>query len=87
MKLRRALRQIIAPNGHHRGRRRLEETTPPTPLLRPIEAMANDIAYCPAEERERLHAFLTTGGRVCWTCRHFTPHGPFTSTPPSGGAE
>jgi hypothetical protein len=48
---------------------------------------ATDIAWCPAEQCERLHAFLATGGRICWTCRHFTDHGPLTSAPAPGGAE
>ncbi|MET9098331.1 hypothetical protein [Streptomyces antibioticus] len=49
-------------------------------MLRPVEAMVNDIAYCPAEQRERLHAFLAGGGRVCWTCRTVTVE----PTPPGG---
>lgn len=70
------LRRITRPTGRRRAN-----------LLRPVEAMANDLAYCPAEERERLHAFLRTGGRVCWTCRTFTDHPPLTSTPARDGAE
>lgn len=49
--------------------------------IQPADALATDLAHCPAEERVRLHAFLTTGGRVCWTCRTYTPHNPLTSTP------
>lgn len=80
----RAVRQVIAPEGKHRPRR-VYEKVPLRVLMRPEEAMVNDVAYCPAEMRDRLHAFLTTGGRVCWTCRTYTDHGPLTSTP--GGAE
>lgn len=49
-------------------------------LMRPQESTVNDVAWCPAEKRKTLHAFLALGGRVCWTCRTFTDHGPFTST-------
>ncbi|PWI08354.1 hypothetical protein DIZ27_23230 [Streptomyces sp. NWU339] len=82
------MRQIVAPNGKHRPRRL--DSVPPTAQPRPVEATettVNDTAYCPAEKRDRLHAFLRTGGRVCWTCRTVTLHGPFTSAPHSGGTE
>lgn len=85
MKPFRVLRQILAPAGKHRPQP-VQETVPLAVLLRPAEAMVNDQAWCPAEERQTLHAFLRTGGRVCWTCRTYTGHGPLTSTPPRGGA-
>ncbi|RMB85596.1 hypothetical protein [Streptomyces shenzhenensis] len=85
------LRQVVQPGtGHRRATRRprrAEETVPLVVLMRPTEAMVNDLAYCPAEERTTLHAFLRTGGRVCWTCRTRTLHDPLTSTPTTGGAE
>lgn len=75
------LRRVVRPTGSHRGARQ------PEPMLRPTEALVQDMAYCPAEEADRLHVFLTTGGRICWTCRTLTDHGPLTSTPPRDGAE
>lgn len=82
----RALRQFVAPTGHHRARR-VGETVPLRVLMRPEEATVNDLAYCPAEECITLHAFLRLGGRQCWTCRTVTPHDPLTSTPARDGAE
>lgn len=79
----RALLQLVRPGGRHRTRR-VHETVPLAVLMRPTEATVNDIAYCQAEERNTLHAFLRLGGRVCWTCRTFTDHGPLTSTPEVG---
>ncbi|GGQ48586.1 hypothetical protein [Streptomyces asoensis] len=55
--------------------------------LRPVEALVKDTAYCPAEQRDTVHAFLRMGGRVCLTCRHLTMHGPLTSTPPQDGGQ
>jgi hypothetical protein len=75
----RVLRQVVAPAGRHRTRR-VEEAVPLRVLMRPTEAMVNDLAWCPAEERETLHAFFRLGGRECWTCRTVTM-GP---TPPGG---
>ncbi|MFD3310099.1 hypothetical protein [Streptomyces sp. NPDC058694] len=86
MKPLRALRQIVAPAGRHRPRR-VEETVPVAVLMRPEEAMVNDLGWCPAEQRETLHAFLRTGGRVCWTCRWKTDHDPLKSASAPGGAE
>jgi hypothetical protein len=77
----RALRQIVAPAGAHRAPRLVEETVPVADLLRPVEAMVNDWAWCPAEKRETLHAFLRLGGRECWDCRTVTLHDPLTSAP------
>jgi hypothetical protein len=68
------------PTGRHRAART-------TALARPADAMVNDLAYCPAEETDRLHAFLATGGRVCWTCRTYTDSRPLTSAPRPGGAQ
>lgn len=83
--------RLIAQPGHGRrraGRRpqRVVEAVPLAVLMQPTEAMVNDLAFCPAEEKQTLHAFLRTGGRICWTCRTYTDHGPLTSTPASGGA-
>ncbi|MGW2933979.1 hypothetical protein ACWDA7_19495 [Streptomyces sp. NPDC001156] len=74
------------PSGRHRARR-AADTSWRRPLLRPQEAMANDVAWCPAERRTTMHAFLRLGGRQCWDCRHITPHHPLTNTPTAGGAE
>ncbi|MFD8251939.1 hypothetical protein [Streptomyces werraensis] len=54
-----------------RAPRAAEETVTLEELMRPTEA--DDEAYCPAEDRVRLHAFTGTGTRVCWTCRCETP--------------
>jgi hypothetical protein len=70
------VRQVVAPNGKHRPRR-LGETA-----LEPIEARVDDIAWCPVEEKDTLHAFLATGGRQCWTCRVVT-----VDPAPPGGVE
>ncbi|MFD4572058.1 hypothetical protein ACFWNK_01995 [Streptomyces sp. NPDC058417] len=56
-------RILPRPTGHHRR-------TQPAPT--PVEALVSDVAWCPVEEATRLHAFLATGGRVCWTCRTIT---------------
>ncbi|MBZ3909393.1 hypothetical protein [Streptomyces acidiscabies] len=69
------------------GRPSAQPADPHIGMLRPVEALVTDLAHCPAEERTTLHAFLTTGGRICWTCRTYTETGPLTSTPPTGGAE
>jgi hypothetical protein len=84
--VRRCLRQLVRPTGRRRAHRVVEETVPLADLLRPVEAMVNDTAYCPAEKRDRLHAFLATGGRVCWTCRTYTDSRPLTSAPRPDGA-
>ncbi|MGY1500839.1 hypothetical protein ACW4TU_30380 [Streptomyces sp. QTS52] len=83
--------RLIAQPGHGRRRagrrlRRAPETVPLAILMQSTEAMVNDLAFCPAEERDTLHAFLRTGGRICWTCRTYTDHSPLTSTPARGGA-
>ncbi|MGQ5576041.1 hypothetical protein [Streptomyces sp. ECR3.8] len=54
-----------------RAPRAVVETVTLEELMRPTGA--DDEAYCPAEERVRLHAFTGTGTRVCWTCRCETP--------------
>ncbi|MEU6229952.1 hypothetical protein [Streptomyces sp. NPDC047042] len=82
------LRRMVAQgNGHHRiTKPTLDAPTksadPTDDLLRPTEAMVSDWAWCPVEATDRLHAFLTTGGRVCWTCRTVTTD----PTPPGGAA-
>lgn len=40
----------------------------------PMAAGPTDVGWCPAERRERLHAY-SRYGRRCWKCRHFTPAG------------
>jgi hypothetical protein len=80
------LRRIVQPgHGHRRKGTHTpcpDHTVPLRVLMRPTEALVNDLAWCPAEERETLHAFLRLGGRQCWTCRTVT----LDPTPP-GGAE
>lgn len=78
--LRDCLRQITKPGT---GRRRaVHPADPAVAMLRPVETLVTDEAYCPAENRITLHAFLRTGGRVCWTCRTVTT----APTPPGGAA-
>lgn len=74
----------LLPTGRHRAPR--TETVSLDELLAPREALVTDVAWCPAERQEHVHVFLTTGGRVCCSCRELTPHAPLTSTPPAGGA-
>lgn len=81
------LRRIVQPGQGHRRKGTAhtpcpDHTVPLRVLMRPTEALVNDIAWCPAEERETLHAFLRLGGRQCWTCRTVT-----TDPTPPGGAE
>jgi len=67
-------RNLFRGQGLHRLHRprRVGEAAPEPVIARPVEAMVNDLAWCPAEERDTLHAFLATGGRQCWTCRVVT---------------
>ncbi|MEU2062871.1 hypothetical protein [Streptomyces sp. NPDC013455] len=51
-----------------------EESTRLAELMRPQEVPVNDVCWCPAEQRETLHAYHPDG-RECWTCRTFTPGG------------
>ncbi|MDT0472973.1 hypothetical protein RM863_12650 [Streptomyces sp. DSM 41014] len=69
------LRRLVRPGT---GRRR---AATPAALLRPVDALVTDTAWCSAEERPTLHAFLRLGGRVCWVCRTYT-----APTIPPGGA-
>ena len=85
MRLLRALRQLIAPAGKHR--------TPPgttvvphAVLLRPTEAMVTDLGWCPTELRQTLHAYLRTGGRICWSCRTKTEGQGLNPVTDGGGA-
>lgn len=84
------LRQFRAPGpGRRRAGHPSHQIVVPIPADAPmtsVEALVSDTAYCPAEEKDTLHAFLRTGGRICWTCRTYTDHGPLTSTPPRDGA-
>lgn len=75
--------QLVKPTGRHRSR---PVPAPRPALMRPAEALANDLGWCPAEQEMTLHAYLTLGGRQCWTCRTVTSHHPLTSTPAKGGA-
>ncbi|MFD4559006.1 hypothetical protein ACFWP5_32585 [Streptomyces sp. NPDC058469] len=81
------LRRIVQTGPGHRRKGTAhtpcpDYTVPLRVLMRPTESLVNDMAWCPAEERETLHAFLRLGGRQCWTCRTVT----VDPTPP-GGAE
>lgn len=73
--------QLLLPG---KGRRRA--ASPPADqyvaMLRPVEALVTDEAFCPAERRYTLHAFLALGGRVCMDCRTIT-----TDPTPPGGAQ
>ncbi|MBL1107381.1 hypothetical protein JK361_22705 [Streptomyces sp. 5-8] len=67
------------------GRRRANHprwTDETVAMLRPVEALATDTAWCPAERETTLHSFLRMGGRICLTCRTLT-----TDPTPPGGAE
>ncbi|NEE12023.1 hypothetical protein G3M58_36900 [Streptomyces sp. SID7499] len=70
MNVRRCLRQIVRPSGRRRAPRLVEETVTLAELMRPNEV--NDIAWCSAEQQERLHAFHPDNSRTCWTCRTHT---------------
>ena len=65
-----------------RGRGAHRRCTREIHMQQPIEAQVNDLAWCPAEDAQRLHAFLATGGRICWTCRTVT-----VDPTPRGGVE
>ncbi|MFE3169295.1 hypothetical protein [Streptomyces sp. NPDC059224] len=81
------IRQFMEPGHGHRRKGAStqcpEATVSLRALMRPTEAMVNDVAWCPAEERETLHAFLRPGGRQCWTCRTITTD-PTPRTPEVG---
>lgn len=82
-----SLCQLVLPG---KGRRRVARP-PAKPAdryartLRPVEALVNDLAYCPVERRTTLHCFLRGGGRICWDCRTYTKTRPLTSTPEVDG--
>lgn len=44
-------------------------------LLRAGDAVANDYAHCPAEDRTTFHAIHADGTRRCWTCNTTTSEG------------
>lgn len=54
------------PTGRHRSTR---ETTD-VELLRPVEALDQIEAYCPAEDRDTLQLNLRLGGVRCTECRN-----------------
>ncbi|MGW5175852.1 hypothetical protein ACWERY_16005 [Streptomyces sp. NPDC004082] len=62
-------RHLFRGKGEHRP------SAQPVPLLRPDDVVANDAAYCPAEQRTTFHGMHRDGSRHCWTCRTETPAG------------
>ncbi|WP_405554275.1 hypothetical protein [Streptomyces sp. NBC_01171] len=82
MSLRTLLRQLRRPGSGRRRATGPQPTDQTVTMLRPVDALVTDEAWCPAEQQVTLHAFLALGGRICWTCRHLT----MTPVPP-GGAE
>jgi hypothetical protein len=58
------------PTGRHRAAR----TATDTELLRPVEALDQFEAYCPAEDRRTLQLRLRLGGIRCTEC-HNDPTG------------
>ncbi|MFE9125076.1 hypothetical protein ACFYOF_06570 [Streptomyces sp. NPDC007148] len=63
------------PSGRHRG-----GSVPAAPaapaLLRPVEALDQFEAYCPAEDRPTLQIRLRLGGELCTECRNPHPTTP-----------
>lgn len=53
------------PPGRHRAGRPV-----PEPMLRPVEALEQIEAYCPAEDRPTLQIRLRLGGMCCTECRN-----------------
>lgn len=76
----RVLRQIVAPNGRHRGgsvvaaapaagvldEEHLEA------LLDNDEVVVSESALCPTCARTTFHAMHRDGSRTCWTCQTVT---------------
>ncbi|MEU8537106.1 hypothetical protein [Streptomyces parvulus] len=59
-----------APTGRHRAPR--ATAVPAVEPLRPVEALDQFEAYCPAEDRPTLQLHLRLGGSVCTECRNDT---------------
>lgn len=66
-----------SPPGRHRGGSLPAAPAAPA-LLRPVEALDQFEAYCPAEDRPTLQIRLRLGGDLCSECRN-NPH-PSTTT-------
>ncbi|MFE1849920.1 hypothetical protein [Streptomyces sp. NPDC059489] len=61
-----------SPSGRHRSGSVAAAPAAPK-LLRPIEALDQFEAYCPAEDRPTLQIRLRLGGDLCTECRN-DPH-------------
>ncbi|MEU5624235.1 hypothetical protein [Streptomyces tendae] len=61
-----AIARSVRPTGRHRAPR------PAAEPLRPVEAVDQFEAYCPAEDRPTLQLHLRLGGSVCTECRNDT---------------
>lgn len=58
------------PTGRHRAGR--TPVPAPAPMLRPVEALDQFEAYCPAEDRPTLQLRLRLGGTCCAECHNPT---------------
>ncbi|MFJ6073649.1 hypothetical protein ACIQFU_22880 [Streptomyces sp. NPDC093065] len=61
-----AIARSVRPTGRHRAPR----TPADTGLLRPVEALDQFEAYCPAEDRPTLQLRLRLGGIRCTECHN-----------------
>ncbi|WP_171108652.1 MULTISPECIES: hypothetical protein [unclassified Streptomyces] len=64
-----AIARATAPTGRHRAPRRAPADVEP---LRPVEALDQFEAYCPAEDRPTLQLRMRLGGTCCTECRNDT---------------